>query len=394
MVMIDRVRCAALLISLFVAVAQIHAQTQAAMNAEARADFERADADLNKTYQAVLAKLGDTESKQKLKEAQRAWIATRDAEAARATKEVEGGSMAPTLRYEAMTRLTRERIKELKTMLDHGNESEPKSVATDTPASETSTPTASPNPSSLVHGFVKTFLVFPDTESPNGRYAVAWGLPKHPEVWAKVCRFSEQRPPGAELPEEAVKEANEVFESVLKVETDVENYIVNVHDEKIIRTLHCPHGLGVSADLHSALSMTSEYWMTPGFRPNHHDLKVLWSPASDLVLINHTFRWDCVSFCAVLLGQTSSELDLSKPLGAAVRNLVAKSFPKGSGYTKSELDVSYSDMRHVADDKFSADAQPQVGRQWVGDDVTVSFTLNSSNSGKRLTLLNIHVADR
>jgi uncharacterized protein YecT (DUF1311 family) len=387
-------QCAALLISLFIFVAHICAQTQAAMNAEARADFVRADADLNKTYKAVLAKLGDTDSKQKLREAQRAWLASRDAEAARAAKEAEGGSMAPTLRYEAMTDLTQKRIKELKAMLDHGGESEPKSVATDTPAAPASTPTASPNPSSLIHGFVKTFLVFPDTESPNGRYAVAWGLPKHPEVWAKVCRFSEQRPPGAELPEEDVKEASEVFERVLKVDTDVENYIVNVHDEKIIRTLHCPHGLGVSADLHEALSMTSEYWMTPGFRPNHHDLKVLWSPASDLVLINHSFRWDCVSFCAVSLGQTSSELDLSKPLGAAVRNLVAKSFPKGSGYTNSELDVNYSDTRHVADDKFSADAQPQVGRQWVGDDVTVSFTLNSSNSGKRLTLLNIHVADR
>jgi uncharacterized protein YecT (DUF1311 family) len=43
------------------------------MNARARADFERADADLNKTYQAVLAKLRDAESKQKLKETQRAW---------------------------------------------------------------------------------------------------------------------------------------------------------------------------------------------------------------------------------------------------------------------------------------------------------------------------------
>ena len=43
------------------------------MNARARADFERADADLNKTYQAVLAKLRDAESKQTLKETQRAW---------------------------------------------------------------------------------------------------------------------------------------------------------------------------------------------------------------------------------------------------------------------------------------------------------------------------------
>ena len=36
--------------------------------------------------------------------------------------------MAPTLRYEAMTDVTRERIKELKAMLDHGTESEPKSA--------------------------------------------------------------------------------------------------------------------------------------------------------------------------------------------------------------------------------------------------------------------------
>jgi uncharacterized protein YecT (DUF1311 family) len=31
---------------------QLHAQTQAAMNAQARAEFEQADAELNKTYQA------------------------------------------------------------------------------------------------------------------------------------------------------------------------------------------------------------------------------------------------------------------------------------------------------------------------------------------------------
>lgn len=257
-----------------------------------------------------------------------------------------------------------------------------------------SSQTTTPNPSSLVHSSVKTFLVFPDTESPDGRYAVAWGLPKHPEVWAKVCRFAEQHPLGAELPEQDLKEANEVFESVHEVENDVENYIVDVHGEAIIRRFHCPHGLGSNATLRSALSMESEYWMTPGFHPNRHELEVLWSPRSDLVLINHTFRWDCVSFCAASLGQTPSELDLNKPLGDAVRNLVAKSLPKGSGYSKGELDVSYSDMRHVADDKFSALAQAQMGREWDGGNVTVSFTLKSSNTGKGLTLLNIHVADR
>ena len=57
-------QCAALLISFLIFVPHFHAQTQAAMNAQARADFARADADLNRTYQAVLAKLRDAESKQ------------------------------------------------------------------------------------------------------------------------------------------------------------------------------------------------------------------------------------------------------------------------------------------------------------------------------------------
>jgi uncharacterized protein YecT (DUF1311 family) len=134
------VKCAALLISLLIPVGQIHAQTQATMNAQARAEFEKADAELNKTYEALLTKLRDAESKQKLKEKQRAWVASRDAEAARAAKEAEGGSMAPTIRYETITHLTLERIKELKAMLDQATESGPKPVATGTPASPASTP--------------------------------------------------------------------------------------------------------------------------------------------------------------------------------------------------------------------------------------------------------------
>jgi len=113
-------------VALLIVAAHASAQTQAEMNAQARPDFKQADAELNKTYQSVLAKLRDAESKQKLRQAQRAWVASRDAEAERAAKQEEGGSMAPTLRYEKMTELTQKRIKELKAMLDHGAESGPK----------------------------------------------------------------------------------------------------------------------------------------------------------------------------------------------------------------------------------------------------------------------------
>jgi uncharacterized protein YecT (DUF1311 family)/sugar lactone lactonase YvrE len=113
---------------------QIHAQTQASMNAQGREEFVRADAELNKTYKALLAKLRDTESKQKLKETQRAWITSRDADAAHAADEAGGGSMAATIRYETMTQLTQQRIKQLKTKLAGDASPDEKDASTPTPA--------------------------------------------------------------------------------------------------------------------------------------------------------------------------------------------------------------------------------------------------------------------
>jgi uncharacterized protein YecT (DUF1311 family) len=171
-------QCAALLISLFVSVAYIHGQTQAAMNAQARTDFARADADLNKTYQAVLAKLRDAASKQELREKQRAWLASRDAEAARAAKRADGGSMAPTIRYETMATLTQERIKELKNRLaekatpgEAGTATPPpepqKSAETNTATEPTTEPSLNASPDQEEHAD-KTCDCPP---SPDGKFA-------------------------------------------------------------------------------------------------------------------------------------------------------------------------------------------------------------------------------
>jgi uncharacterized protein YecT (DUF1311 family) len=99
-----------------------NAQSQAEMNRQAAKDFEKADAQLNSTYAALMAKLPDAESKRKLKESQRAWLVFRDAEAAFEADEARGGTMAPTLRYETMTELTRKRIKQLETRLTGNDE--------------------------------------------------------------------------------------------------------------------------------------------------------------------------------------------------------------------------------------------------------------------------------
>lgn len=87
------------------------------MNTQARAEFEQTDAELNKTYEALLTKLQDAGSKEKLKQSQRAWLAFRDAEAAFVADQARGGSMASTIRYETMKELTQHRIKQLNTRL-------------------------------------------------------------------------------------------------------------------------------------------------------------------------------------------------------------------------------------------------------------------------------------
>jgi uncharacterized protein YecT (DUF1311 family) len=97
-----------------VPLALLCAQTQSEMDAQARAEFERADAELHKTYDALVARLLDAESKKKLEDSQRAWIAFRDAQATFAADQVRGGSAGPVLRYTSMTESTEQRIEHLK----------------------------------------------------------------------------------------------------------------------------------------------------------------------------------------------------------------------------------------------------------------------------------------
>jgi uncharacterized protein YecT (DUF1311 family) len=65
-----------------------------------------------------MAKVPDAEGKEKLKQSRRTWLAFRDAEAAFASDQARGGSLAPTIRYETMTELTHQRIKQIKVHLE------------------------------------------------------------------------------------------------------------------------------------------------------------------------------------------------------------------------------------------------------------------------------------
>jgi len=98
-------------------------QSQTEMNACAADQYAKADAELNAVYKQLISKYkSDTEFVAKLRLAQESWLKFRDADVTcfyyQKDKVAAYGSVYPTCRSRAMIRLTAERTKELKQMLD------------------------------------------------------------------------------------------------------------------------------------------------------------------------------------------------------------------------------------------------------------------------------------
>ena len=92
-------------------------QNQHQMNAEASAEFTKADKELTEVYTKVLGVLDDA-AKEKLKKSQRAWVAYRDADAEfHADAEARGGSMWPLIYEGTRGSLTKARVKALREYL-------------------------------------------------------------------------------------------------------------------------------------------------------------------------------------------------------------------------------------------------------------------------------------
>jgi|GEM_PF-437287 len=121
--MIRILRFAALLLVLAPAVARAQpsacidkARTQLDMNMCAADEYAVADSVLNAVYRQVVAEL-DSAHLAFLREAQRAWIPFRDADCALEGAEFAGGSIRPMIEMMCLTRETRRRTGQLRTLL-------------------------------------------------------------------------------------------------------------------------------------------------------------------------------------------------------------------------------------------------------------------------------------
>ena len=94
------------------------AQTQGDLDRQACNEYKKADAELNKVYQQVLTEYrADTLFVSKMKNAQRAWVAYRDAHLESlfpAADPREYGSVYPMCRCTALTQITKKRTAELR----------------------------------------------------------------------------------------------------------------------------------------------------------------------------------------------------------------------------------------------------------------------------------------
>lgn len=105
------------LLLILVLTATVLAQSQHEMNAQAAADFAKADKELNVVYKQLTARL-QPPTKEKLITAQLLWIKLRDADAEARASEWEGGSMYPMIYESTRARSTRHRVTELRGWLD------------------------------------------------------------------------------------------------------------------------------------------------------------------------------------------------------------------------------------------------------------------------------------
>ena len=114
-------------IALLLACASASSQTQARMNEDACRAYQEADAEMNKLYQQVLSEYkAETVFVQKLKAAQRLWLAFRNAHVEslypKPNKVAEYGTVYPTCRCQALTEITTARTEALRRWIKGGEE--------------------------------------------------------------------------------------------------------------------------------------------------------------------------------------------------------------------------------------------------------------------------------
>ena len=202
------------------------------------------------------------------------------------------------------------------------------------------------------------FIVFEETKSPDGRYAIAWGIKDRPDV--RQYLNSVPRPEPDEF------------------ETDVENYIIDLHAQKIVATTG------------------AHYWGEPDYGyANYQGLEVKWSADSEILVLLYSLRWEYGAFDAYRFvdGEVKSPMNLGHLMQVPFRQFLMKRY--GSKYRAAEDEVVFFFDKLQGQDQFRYKVNALA--QKIGDKGpdpfngkgTLEFRLTKHGVGLNLRILGI-----
>ena len=217
-----------------------------------------------------------------------------------------------------------------------------------------------------------SFVVVPETTSPDGRYAIAWGLPKHPEIWRDVKQVAGS----------SAKSAEAIYAKLSRVVEDAENYVVDLRAKKIVQKLNSNYWHVEDRSLVDEASQRDTF-------------ETAWSKAGDVVVTTHTHRWVTLSVAAVRIeAGKAAMVDLEPVLKPAALKSFDQSIKKARLSAESVFTV-FSGVQHRHGLEFSVDASGSQGSEgdWNAGPVAIEFALEPMDKRLAAKVSSVGAAD-
>lgn len=216
----------------------------------------------------------------------------------------------------------------------------------------------------------RSYLVIEKTVSPDGRYAVAWTLPKGPSIDWEKFRSGERN--------------SDYLPDFDKLGSEIKDNLIELKSGRKLA------------------GVASGYWALPEgdhcaglrFKPDDEFLEVAWSAQSNVVLVLHRVRSgsEGASLRAVQVegGAAVGQLECDHDLAGPARAQLKKVHPQEYERSKDDLDLRFSDVKSFGGSKFSLRAIAKLESKY-GNGIyrgsVIRFELRAGKDGK----LSLHV---
>jgi hypothetical protein len=218
----------------------------------------------------------------------------------------------------------------------------------------------------------RPYLVIEETTSPNGQYAVAWTLPKGPQIDWEKFRNGER---GSDFLPDLDNPKSDI---------EVEDNLIELKSGRKLATVAAGYWALPKGDTSSGRT----------FQSAEEFMEVAWSAQSDFVLVLHCLRsgpeWGSLRAVQLEGGAVVRQLENGDGLEAAVRSRLKKLYRQEYERGKDHLNLRISDVKSLGGSKFSLRAIANLENKYGNRSYRGSIIKFELRAGKNGTL-SLHV---